>query len=240
MKLDLFSPVVAKFRSGLILAATFSLIVSQANAICISAFEVTVQVTLLDTKSGMAPKDYSEVVVWLVPVGVLAPASFPRDLPRYRMIQHNKTFEPRLLVVPVGSVVEFRNRDPWVHSAFSLSDSMRFDLGPRRPGGQRVVRFDHPGVAYVFCDIHPQMEAVVLAVESSYFGVSDKAGHISSATYPLEGTPFTFGTRMPRRRYSVDCTAPLFWMATIATRRRFLLPWPSEFRLRTITRSTLP
>ena len=184
MKLDLFRSAVAKLRSSLILVLGFSLIASQANAVCISAFEVKIQVTLLDTKAGKDPRDYSEVVVWLVPVGVLARASLPRDLPRYRVMQHNKMFEPRLLVVPVGSTVEFRNRDPWVHSAFSFSKSMRFDVGPRRPGWQKAMRFDHPGVAYVFCEIHPQMEAVVLAVGSTYFGVSDKAGHISIGNVP--------------------------------------------------------
>jgi hypothetical protein len=178
MKLDLFPSAAAKFRSGLILLVAFSLIASQANAVCISAFEVEIQVALLDSRSGNAPKDYSEVVVWLVPVRVLQPASLPRELPHYRIMQHNKRFEPRLLVVPVGSTVEFRNRDPWFHSAFSFSNSMRFDLGPREPGGRKAVRFNHPGAAYVFCDIHPEMEAVILAVESPYFGVSNKAGHI--------------------------------------------------------------
>ena len=39
-------------------------------------------------------------------------------------------------------------------------------------------------MAYVFCNIHPQMSAVVLTVESPYFGVSDKAGHISIVNVP--------------------------------------------------------
>lgn len=178
MKLDSFRSEVAKLRSGLILVLAFSLIASQANAVCISAFEVKIQVALLDSKSGNALKDYSEVVVWLVPVRVLQSVNLPREFTRYRMMQHNKVFEPRLLVVPVGSTVEFRNRDPWFHSAFSFSNGMRFDLGPREPGGRKAVRFDHPGAAYVFCEIHPEMEAVILAVESPYFGVSNKTGHI--------------------------------------------------------------
>ncbi len=62
MKWDLLPSAVAKFRSGLIFVLAFSLVASQANAVCVSAFEVTIQVTLLDTKSGNALKDYSEVV----------------------------------------------------------------------------------------------------------------------------------------------------------------------------------
>jgi hypothetical protein len=93
-------------------------------------------------------------------------------------------FEPRLLVVPAGSIVEFRNRDRWIHDAFSFSGSKRFDLGPNRAGGQRTVKFDRAGVVYVFCKIHPQMAAVVLTVSSPYFGVSDKAGRITIGNVP--------------------------------------------------------
>jgi len=56
MKLGLFPSAAAKFRSGLILLVAFSLIASQANAVCISAFEVEIQVALLDSRSGDAPK----------------------------------------------------------------------------------------------------------------------------------------------------------------------------------------
>jgi hypothetical protein len=41
------------------------------------------------------------------------------------------------------------------------------------------VRFDRIGPAYVFCKLHPDMMAVVLAVDSSLFGVSDRSKHIS-------------------------------------------------------------
>ena len=185
-----FLPSAAsKIRGSLILVVALGLMVSQANAVCISALEVTVQVTLLETRSGKGLRDYSEVVVWLVPVHTLRPVSLNGGSPPYRMMQQNKMFEPRLLVVPVGSVIEFRNRDPWFHNAFSLSNGMRFDLGPNRPGVQKAVRFDRPGAAYVFCDIHPQMAAVILAVDSPYFGVSDKTGHISIGNVP-PGTYF--------------------------------------------------
>ena len=100
------------------------------------------------------------------------------------MVSMDDSREPGLLVVPVGSIVEFQNRDPWIHDAFSLSDSKRFDLGPSRTGVQKTIRFDRAGAAYVFCKIHPQMGAVVVAVESPYFGISDKTGHISIGNVP--------------------------------------------------------
>jgi hypothetical protein len=100
------------------------------------------------------------------------------------MVQHNKTFEPNLLVVPMGSVVVFPNLDPWFHSVFSLYRGKRFDLGLYEAGSQKKVRFDRPGASYVFCNIHPEMVAVVLTVDSEFYGISDKAGHISIAAVP--------------------------------------------------------
>ena len=189
MKLGSLLTTVTKARLGNVLLAVLSLIVSQAiatttNPASVSAFEVTVRVRLYEAKSGEALKDYSEVVAWLVPVRTFQTASLNTDPPHYRMMQHDKMFEPHLLVVPAGSIVEFQNRDPWFHDAFSISGSKRFDLGPNRPGGQKTVRFNRAGVAYVFCNLHPQMAAVILTVESPYFGVSDKAGHVSIRNVP--------------------------------------------------------
>ena len=189
MKLGSLLTTVTKARLGSVLLAVLSLIVSQAiatttNPASVSAFEVTVRVRLYEAKSGEALKDYSEVVAWLVPVRTFQTASLNTDPPHYRMMQHDKMFEPHLLVVPAGSIVEFQNRDPWFHDAFSISGNKRFDLGPNRAGGQKTVRFNRTGVAYVFCNLHPQMAAVILTVESPYFGVSDKAGHISIGNVP--------------------------------------------------------
>jgi len=59
-------------------------------------------------------------------------------------MQRDKMFEPHLLVVPAGSIVEFQNRDPWFHDAFSISGN-KLDLRPNRAGGQKTVRFDRAG-----------------------------------------------------------------------------------------------
>jgi plastocyanin len=189
MKLDSLLTTATKTRLGSVLIAVLVLIVSQAiatttNPASVSAFEVTVRVRLYEAKSGEALKDYSEVVAWLVPVRTFQTASLNTDRPHYRMMQRDKMFEPHLLVVPAGGIVEFQNRDPWFHDAFSISGNKRFDLGPNRAGGgQKTVTFDRAGVGYVFCN-HPQMAAVVLTVESPHFGVSDKAGHISIGNVP--------------------------------------------------------
>jgi plastocyanin len=139
------------------------------------ADEVTGEVTLTQSGSDSAP-DASQVVVWLTPSGALAMPRSATDRPRYRLVQHNKRFEPGLLVVPVGSVVDFPNEDPWFHNVFSLYRGKRFDLGLYQAGAQRSVHFDRIGPSYLFCNIHPEMTGVVLAVDSSLYAISDKGG----------------------------------------------------------------
>jgi plastocyanin len=126
-------------------------------------------------------KDASRVVVWLVPLDAVQPVSATVQHPHYRLVQHNKKFEPGLLVVPVGTVVDFPNADPWFHNVFSLYRGKRFDLGLYQAGAQRSVRFDRIGPSYLFCNIHPEMTGVVLAVDSELFATTDKSGHYSIA-----------------------------------------------------------
>jgi hypothetical protein len=79
-------------------------------------------------------------------------------------------------VVPTGSQVEFPNQDPFFHNVFSLFNGKRFDLGLYESGTSRSVRFDREGVSYIFCNIHPEMGAVVLALNTPYYGVSGESG----------------------------------------------------------------
>lgn len=134
-------------------------------------------------KAGEARSDNSQAVVWLTRLD----GSFmkrTKDSHRYQMVQQNKHFEPSLLVVPVGTVVAFPNKDPWFHNVFSLYRGKRFDLGLYQAGSTHTVKFDRPGASYIFCNIHPQMSAVVLAVDSEYFAISDKSGRVSISDVP--------------------------------------------------------
>jgi len=162
-----------------------SALVSQTNNLAVTQNrDITGEVTLIHENSRKIMKDASKVAVWLVPLDSVRPTRFSIQKPNYRMAQHNKSFEPNLLVVPLGSTVVFPNLDPWFHNVFSLYRGKRFDLGLYEAGSQREVHFDRPGVSYLFCNIHPEMTAVILTVDSEFFGVSDKAGHISIPDVP--------------------------------------------------------
>jgi hypothetical protein len=128
-------------------------------------------------------KEPSKVVAWLTPaLGQVKSAVAPSPPPR--LVQKNKEFSPHLLVVPVGSVVEFPNRDPFFHNVFSLFEGKRFDLGLYEAGGMRLVHFDRAGISYVFCNIHPEMSAVVVVVDTPYYGVSNPAGDVDISDVP--------------------------------------------------------
>src|ERR1700733_1190021 len=126
-------------------------------------------------------------VVWLTPApssGVELDPPKPNVGGNARLVQKNKSFEPRILVVPAGSMVEFPNRDPFFHNVFSLFEGKRFDLGLYEAGSTRDVHFDKAGISYIFCNIHPEMSAVVIALDTPYYGVSDSRGQVVIANVP--------------------------------------------------------
>jgi plastocyanin len=140
-----------------------------------------------DTKLLPAAEDRSNVVVWLTPLDSTSDknlASAPAAFPHAQLLQKDKSFKPHLLVIPAGTVVDFPNRDPFFHNVFSYFEGKRFDLGLYESGSSRSVRFDHPGISYIFCNIHPEMSAVVVAMPTRYYAVSDRAGQIGIPGVP--------------------------------------------------------
>ena len=139
-----------------------------------------------DAKANPAA-DRSNVVVWLTSLESSSDkslASAAPALPHAQLLQKDKSFKPHILVIPVGTVVDFPNRDPFFHNVFSYFEGKRFDLGLYESGSSRSVRFDHPGISYIFCNIHPEMSAVVVSMPTPYFAVSDRAGQISIPAVP--------------------------------------------------------
>jgi len=137
-------------------------------------------------KQAKAMVDASEIVVWLKPMDPVD-KNEAVDAPgqkKFQLVQHNKTFLPHVLVVPVGTVVNFPNHDPFFHNVFSLFDGKRFDLGLYEAGASNSVRFDRLGVSFLFCNIHPEMSAVVVAVDTPYYGLSDRKGNLTIQNVP--------------------------------------------------------
>jgi hypothetical protein len=131
------------------------------------------------TRNGRLVKDASKVVVWLTPLGATPVPPAPlQTSPIPQLVQKNKSFQPSLVVIPAGGQVEFPNRDPFFHNVFSLFDGKRFDLGLYESGTTQFVKFDKPGISYIFCNIHAQMSAVVIALNTPYYAISNWRGEI--------------------------------------------------------------
>ena len=122
-------------------------------------------------------------VAWLTPEqGTSIPPFLPQA--HYTLLQKNRTFSPHLQVIPVGSVVEFPNADPFFHNVFSLFEGKRFDLGLYEAGSSKSVTFSREGVSYIFCNIHPEMSAVVLALSTPFYAIAD-----THDAFALRGLP---------------------------------------------------
>ena len=139
---------------------------------------VTGQVQLLE-KGGARASDLSDVVVYLE--GVKAAKPKPANA---TVVMKAKNFTPHVVVVPVGGTVEFPNEDPIFHNAFSVSGENRFDMELYKRPKVGSFTFQHPGVVKVYCNIHPQMSAVVLVRDNPLFTKAAADG-----TFTIENVP---------------------------------------------------
>lgn len=129
----------------------------------------------LAVSQGQVKHSAVHAVLWLQPRPGTPEPKLKSGGP-YTLLQKDRMFTPHLLVVPVGAVVHFPNADPYYHNVFSLFNGRRFDLGLYEAGSRKDVTFDHEGVSYIFCNIHPEMSAVVLALSTPLYSIADKSG----------------------------------------------------------------
>lgn len=178
--------MAAKIAPIRVVLALFALVELTAAVAFSQGIDAQVRVELLEerghrgqvhaggaARDGQKALDHGNVVIWLSPA---SQAPGPQVRPgHFRMEQKNKSFHPHLLVVPLGSTVEFPNLDPFFHNVFSQFNGKRFDLGLYEAGSTRVVHFDHEGVSYIFCNIHSQMAAVIVTLRTPYFAVGTRS-----------------------------------------------------------------
>ena len=100
------------------------------------------------------------------------------------LAQQDTAFSPNVLIVPVGTTVQFPNRDPFFHNVFSYSSAARFDLGRYPRGESKSVGFDQPGVVKVYCEVHESMRAAVVVVRNPFHAVVAPDGTFRIANVP--------------------------------------------------------
>ena len=100
------------------------------------------------------------------------------------MAQKGKQFDPTVLVVPVGTSVGFPNRDTVRHHVYSFSPVKTFELKLYSGVPANPVVFDKIGIAVLGCNIHDNMAAWVVVVDTPYFGRSAAGGAVVMAQVP--------------------------------------------------------
>lgn len=111
-------------------------------------------------------------VVWVIPTGG---AVLTRGTTAI-MDQRNRQFVPHVLPVQVGTSVNFPNSDNIRHQVYSFSPPKRFQLPLYIGTPANPIVFDKPGVVSLGCNIHDDMSAWIIVVETPHFGMSDRRG----------------------------------------------------------------
>lgn len=134
---------------------------------------------------GKSSTDVASAIVYFVPEQrPVSPAAA-----RSEITTRNRRFSPRTLAVPVGSSVSFPNGDAIQHNVFSLSTGNRFDLGRYGKNQSRTQKLSTPGVVRVFCNVHRDMAATILVLDTPYFARVGPHGEFS-----IEGLAAGSGT----------------------------------------------
>jgi plastocyanin len=120
-------------------------------------------------------REHDGVVVFLQDV----PGKLPDTANRVHEIrQVDLEFVPRTSVVIVGTTLSFPNDDRVFHNVFSTSKAGKFDLGLYKRGNTKTYTTKRVGEVEVFCNIHPHMAAKVLVVDTPFYGMSGREGHV--------------------------------------------------------------
>lgn len=139
----------------------------------LSAQDGTVRGTVKILYHSRTDASNADTVVWLTNLHTKETVS---PGPTVRLLQKDKRFNPHVLAVTVGTAIEFPNQDPFFHDVFSIYHGKPFDLGLYESGAVRKVRFTQVGVSYIFCNIHPDMSAEVVALSTPHFALTGRDG----------------------------------------------------------------
>src|SRR6516164_961037 len=127
--------------------------------------------------------------------------------------QTRMTFVPHVMVVQVGTTVEFLNSDPVGHNVYwpSISGNKKLahNLGTWPKGDKKPFQFNDQGVASLLCNVHPEMSGYVVVVATPYFAVTDKDGNFEIKNVPAgKYTLKTWSENGKPTTQAVDVTGP--------------------------------
>lgn len=146
----------------------FATALGTAQAVLAAGLNVQVQ-----DKNG---KPLPNAIVFLESAEAKAAA---KPLKGIEIAQAAKQFAPLVTVVTTGTPVLFPNNDTVRHHVYSFSPAKTFDLKLYAGVPANPVVFDKSGIAVLGCNIHDNMVAWVVVVDTPYFGKTDPQGHVT-------------------------------------------------------------
>lgn len=106
------------------------------------------------------------------------------------MKQENLTFDPFVLIVPVGAEVKFPNLDRVRHHVYSFSRGNKFELKLYGKEEARTVKLEKAGIAAIGCNIHDEMVAYIRIVDTPYAAKTGADGKVT-LDLPVSATAAT-------------------------------------------------
>lgn len=158
-------------------------------AMCCGVLVLTVSVavearagTITGTVTASGVKDARDTVVY---IDRIEGAEFPTPATPAELRQINKEFIPHVLPIMKGGSVRFSNSDGILHNVH-LYQGRRSLFNLATPAGAKPItkRFQEPGEVAVLCDVHPEMSAYIIVLETPYAAVTAADGH-----YEIAGVP---------------------------------------------------
>ncbi len=160
-------------------------------------------------KAATASRGFPSVVI-LEPAGGTAAAASGSPAP-VEMDQIDKSFQPNVLVARVGQPVIFKNGESLLHNIHVYdmdSDETVLNVAQPIEGMQTEHRFDKPGTYAVLCDVHPEMEAYIVIVDTPYAAVAERDGSFALDVPPGKYSMTVWSVdKKKRRNRTVEITA---------------------------------
>ncbi len=164
-----------------ILAAVLALVLLLAAALAVAA-PASAPVGPAPSLRGVVTVTGQRTNAWAV-VSLEAPGLklLPSAEP-VKIDQKGFRFIPHVVAVQTGSSIRFLNNDPEPHNVYSPEG--RYNLGTWPTGDTKDYVFKKAGVYSQLCNIHPDMLAFVVVLDTPYFAVTDEAGNYAIRNVP--------------------------------------------------------
>ncbi len=153
------------------------LLAAYSSALMASAQAAAVQIQVQDERGKALP----DAVVFLESREA---KQLAKPLQGSEIAQVGRQFIPSVLIVTTGTAVTFPNRDTVRHHVYSFSPVKKFELKLFAGTPANPVVFDKSGIAVLGCNIHDNMAAWVVVVDTPFYARTDSLGLAGLAEVP--------------------------------------------------------